>query len=168
MQENFTTQTKRSSSSTGGNALKKLLVDTYAILAAATDSLMPTAMKSLLGVRVGRIKGVIHYLVAYEVFYHWRRGRLPGFESESEVKDYLGEAFLNAELTREIADEDSKIKVDGDEMLSKAKDAPLRLRKLSSCDATTIALGRLYVTPIISGNKDLIYVAEKFNVKIIW
>ena len=145
-----------------------MLVDTYAILAAATDSLTPTAVKSLLEIKAGRVKGVIHYLVTYEVLYHWRKGRLPGFKSEGEVKDYLSEAFLNIELTREIADEASKIKVDGDELLSKAEDASLRLRKLSSCDATTIALGKLYGKPIISGDKDLTYVAKKFNVEIMW
>ena len=145
-----------------------MLVDTYAILAAATDSLTPTAVKSLMEVKAGRVKGVIHYLVAYEVLYHWRKGRLPGFKNEDEVKDYLDEAFLNVELTREIADEASKIKVEGDELLSKAEDASLRFRKLSSCDATTIALGKLYVTPVISGDKDLTYVAKKFNVKVRW
>lgn len=132
------------------------------------DSLTPIAMKSLLEIKAGRIKGIIHYLVVYETLYHWRKGRLPGFKSEDEVKDYLREAFLNVELTHEVADEASRIKVNGDEMLSKAKDASLLPRRLSSCDATTIALGKLYGIPIISGDKDLTYVAKKFNIRIIW
>ena len=61
-----------------GSALKKLLIGTYTILAAAMDSLTPTAMKSLLEVKAGKIKGVIHYLVAYGILYHWRKGRLQG------------------------------------------------------------------------------------------
>ncbi|HID17881.1 TPA: hypothetical protein EYP26_06290 [Candidatus Bathyarchaeota archaeon] len=48
----------------GEGDLRRLLIDTYAILAAATNSLTPTAMKDLLEVKAGRIKGAIRYLVA--------------------------------------------------------------------------------------------------------
>ena len=123
-------------------------------------------MDHLLEIKTGKAKGIIHYLIFYEVLYHWYRGRLPGFANEKDIIAYLNQSFLNIKLTNEIALEASKIKFDGDKILM--KEASLRDRRLSACDATTIALGKIFQIPIISGDKDLKYIAEKLNVKVIW
>jgi len=143
-------------------------VDTYAVLAAATDSLTPAAAAALMDIKSGRVRGVIHYLVAYEVFYHWRRGRLPGFAAEGEVGEYLKTAFASLGLNHEVAGQAARVKAEGDSMLEEAKDPSLRPRRLSSCDATTIALGKLFRMPILSGDKDLIYVARAFDLEVVW
>lgn len=61
-----------------------------------------------------------------------------------------------------------KIKIEGDRMLREAEDISLHERKLSTCDAVTISLCRFLQIPIVTGDKDLKYVAEKLNVKVLW
>jgi len=46
--------------------LKRVLVDTYALIAAAVDALTPNAERVLKSIRVGEIVGIIHYAIAYE------------------------------------------------------------------------------------------------------
>lgn len=62
----------------------KVIVDTYAIMADLTGQATPTAVEVLDSVRLGRVRGVIHYLIIYELSYHWRRGRLP-YRDEGEL-----------------------------------------------------------------------------------
>ncbi|MEM4522973.1 MAG: PIN domain nuclease, partial [Nitrososphaeria archaeon] len=62
--------------------------------------------------------------------------------------------------------EAAKVKVLGDKMLM--ENVLLRDRKLSGCDATTIAVGKMLQMPIVSGDKDLMYVGEQFGVKVVW
>ncbi len=146
--------------------MSKVIVDTYAILSAATDTLTSTAKKCMLEIKVGKMKGFIHYLIFYEIMYHWRRGRLPGFSSEEDIITYLTQSFREIKLDERVATEASKVKVLGDSMLM--KNVLLRDRRLSGCDATTIAVSKILQIPIVSGDKDLGYVGEQFGVKIIW
>lgn len=46
--------------------MKRVLVDTYALIAAAVDALTPNAERVLKSIRVGGIAGIIHYAIAYE------------------------------------------------------------------------------------------------------
>ena len=59
--------------------MKGVLVDTYALLAAATGDLTPAARSVFSEIRKGREKGLMYALIVYETLYHWRRGRLPLF-----------------------------------------------------------------------------------------
>lgn len=146
--------------------MRKVIVDTYAILSAATDTLTPTAMNCMLEIKTGKARGYIHYLIFYEVMYHWRRGRLPAFTREEEIITYLNQSFQNIRLDDRIASEASNVKVFGDKML--ADNVLLHSRRLSACDATTIVLGKILQVPIVSGDEDLKYVGEQFGVKVIW
>ncbi|RLE71850.1 MAG: hypothetical protein DRJ37_04095 [Thermoprotei archaeon] len=71
-------------------------------------------------------------------------------------------------ITLDIFDQASKIKLKGDTLLSEADDLLLKKRKLSACDALTIAVGKILNLPILTGDKDLSYMAEKIGVEIIW
>ena len=148
--------------------MKRVLVDTYAFLAAATDTLTPKAKELMKKIAMGEIKGVIHFLIIYEILYHWLKGRLPSFTSEKELLDYLKIYFLNVKITLDIVNQASKIKLKGDALLSEAEDPLLKKRRLSACDALTIAIGKILNLPILTGDKDLSYVAKKIGVEIIW
>ena len=52
--------------------------------------------------------------------------------------------------------------------MKKAKMEELRKRRLSIVDSTVIALALREKLPILTGDKDLRYVAEKIGVKTIW
>ncbi len=147
--------------------VKTVIIDTYALIADLTGQATHQATKVLDSVRVGRTKGLIHYLVIYELTYHWRRGRLP-FRNENELKEFIDTYFNIVDLSLEDAIKASKIKVIGDRILKEAKETGLKCRKLSVSDATTIALAMRYKVPIVTGDKDLTYVAERMGVKVIW
>lgn len=52
--------------------------------------------------------------------------------------------------------------------MKKASDPRLRKRTLSLADATTIALALKYNAPVLTGDIDLSYVAERLGVEVIW
>ena len=116
----------------------------------------------------GRVRGVIPATVAYEYVVHWLRGRIPGLKSIDEVIAYLKSYFEVEALEFDDYLEAARIKVKGDEMLRKAKDEVLRSRKLSIVDSTVIALARREKAPIVSGDRDLVYVAAKEEIETIW
>lgn len=62
----------------------------------------------------------------------------------------------------------SNIKLIGDKLLSTSKDPGLWHRKLSIADATTIAIAVNIEAPIVTGDKDLSYVARKLGTTVIW
>ncbi|MCD6114523.1 MAG: PIN domain-containing protein [Thermoprotei archaeon] len=108
-----------------------------------------------------------HYLVVYEPTYHWRKGRLP-FRNEEELLDFVSTYFNIANLTPKIAVAAALIKIEGDKALRSSEETRLRRRKLSTSDAITIALAQKLKKPIITGDKDLTYVAEKIGIRTIW
>jgi len=147
--------------------IRAVVVDTYALIADLTGQITPTAARVLDYVRIGRVEGVIHYLIIYELSYHWMRGRLP-FRNEEELLEFIETYFRVASIDSELALEASRIKLAGDRMLRDASVEKLRRRKLSASDCTTIALARRLRVPIVTGDSDLVYVAERMGIEVIW
>jgi hypothetical protein len=145
-----------------------VIVDTYALLAAATGDLTPTAQEVFLGIRKGRVKGVIHALILFESLYQWRRGRLPGFKDESELYSYLSSVFETARFNDVVVRKAAEVKLIGDDLLRNASDTSLSARRLSTCDSFTVALALERDLPVLSGDKDLAYVAGKLGVEVLW
>lgn len=147
--------------------IRAVIVDTYAIIADLTDNVTTHAREVIERVRKGAIKGVIHYLIVYELSYHWRKGRLP-FINEEEIKEFITRYFLIKPLTYELALRASEIKILGDKILRRSGDPELTGRRLSSADATSIALAERLKVPILTGDKDLAYVAGRLGISVIW
>lgn len=152
----------------GSEGVREVVIDTYALLAIVYDEVGARARNVLENVRRGRVRGLIPVTVAYEYIVHWLRGRIPALKSIDEVTTYLKSYFRIAELSYEDYVEAAKIKVEGDEMLSSAEDRELRSRRLSIVDSTVIALALKVGAPIVSGDKDLAYVATRKGVDVIW
>lgn len=146
---------------------RAVVVDTFALIADLTGQAPQEAVRILDGVRVGRIEGVIHYLIVYELAYHWRRGRLP-FRGEDELLEFINTYFNVKPLDAATAVEASRLKILGDELLEASGDPGLKRRRLSITDATTIALARKLRAPILTGDTDLSYVAQRLGVNVLW
>jgi predicted nucleic acid-binding protein len=146
--------------------LRAVIVDTYAILAMAYGELGKEAEKVLLGIRRGDVVGYLPVTVVYELCIHMLRGRIPVFKSIEEFKTFITRYFKIAELRLEDYIEAARIKVGGDIMLKDSTD--LRNRSLSLIDSTIIWLAIKMKTPIITGDKDLAYVAKRKDVEVIW
>jgi predicted nucleic acid-binding protein len=147
--------------------IKAIIVDTYAIIADLTGQAPAEAAELIEEVRLGRIKGILHYLIIYELSYHWRRGRLP-FRDEEEILEFINTYFTVKTLDENLAVEASKIKILGDKLLASSNNLALRQRRLSVADATTIALAMREKIPIVTGDTDLSYVARKLGIKVFW
>ncbi len=147
---------------------RKVVIDTYTLLAIVYDEVSENARKVLDEIRRGGIEGLIPVTVAYEYVVHWLRGRIPGLRSLDEVVTYLKSYFRIESLELDDYLEAAKIKVRGDRMLKEARDETLRARKLSIVDSTVIALARKKGLPIVSGDRDLTYVAVREGVEVIW
>ena len=146
---------------------RPVIVDTYALMADLTGQAPPAALSVLEDVRRGRVSGTIHYLVIYELAYHWLRGRLP-FKDGEELLTFVDAYFTVAALDPGLAVSAAKVKMEGDAMLRESEDPELRRRRLSAADAATIALARRLDAPIITGDKDLTHMARSLGIKVIW
>lgn len=146
----------------------EVVVDTYALLAIVYDEVGARARSVLEGIRRGRIRGLVPVTVAYEYMVHWLRGRIPALRTLDEVSTYLRSYFKVVELSFEDYAEAARVKIEGDSMLSKAEDRELRSRRLSIVDSTVIALALRRRAPIVSGDRDLAYVATKIGAEVIW
>ncbi len=62
--------------------------------------------------RKGTIKGILHYLVVYELAYHWKRGRLP-FRDEGELLEFINRYFTITAPDLNIALKASDVKLKG-------------------------------------------------------
>ena len=144
-----------------------VVIDTYTIIADLTGQATPQAVRLLDKVRTGEIKGVIHYLIIYEIAYHWHKGRLP-FKGEDEMLEFIETYFDVEPLDASIAVEASRLKVLANAKLRSSSDPQLRGRRLSVSDATTLALALKLDAPIITGDADLSYAALLFGVEVIW
>ena len=145
----------------------RVVVDTYAIIADLTGQAPESAVKTLDGIRLGRVEGILHYLIVYELAYHWRLGRLP-FQSEEELREFIDTYFVVQSLNLAMAVEASRLKKLGDELLRNSKNPRLSRRRLSVSDVTSIVLAQMLKAPIITGDIDLSYVAQKIGVRVIW
>ena len=146
---------------------KAVIIDTYAIMADLTGQAPRSAVRVLERVRRGVTRGIIHYLIVYELAYHSLRGRLP-FRDMRELKEFVDTYLYIASLDPLTAVEAAKIKAIGDGILRDSDAGGLSRRRLSVADATTIALALSYGVPIVTGDRDLSYVARKMGVDIIW
>jgi len=147
---------------------REVVIDTYALLAIVYDEVGDIARNVLNDVKRKRVRGLIPSTVAMEYAIHWHRGRIPALKSIDEVRTYLTTYFTVVELDLETCLEAAEIKVRGDEMLKKAIDARLRERRLSIVDSTVIALARKKRVPIITGDRDLSYVARSMGLEVLW
>jgi len=148
--------------------LGEVVINTYALMAIVYDEVGGEARKALMRVRSGDLRGLVPATVAHGYVVHWLRGRVPGLRSLDEVVTYLKSYFKLVSLTTNDFIEVAKIKVEGDSMLSGAGDEELRSRRLSVVDSTVIALALRRKAPIITGDKDLTYVARSRGVEVIW
>lgn len=146
---------------------RMVVVDTYAIIADLTGQIPKKASSILEDIRLGKIKGLIHYLIIYELTYHWKKGRLP-FYNTNELREFIKIYFKTEPLDMETAIKAAEIKVKGDKLIQTSKNQTLKHRKLSVADVTTIAMAIKYKIPIITGDKDIKYIAEKLGIKTIW
>jgi len=146
--------------------VKAVVVDTYAILAMAYGELGRNAEEVLLRIRRGEAVGYLLATVAYELSVHWLRGKIPALKSVEELKTFITKYFRVVELKLDDYIESAKIKVEGDEVLRGSPE--LEGRSLSIVDSTIIRLALKLNAPIVTGDKDLSYVAERKGVKIIW
>jgi len=147
---------------------RKVIVDTYTLIAIVYDEVGSEARKILEEIRRRIVKGIVPNTVAYEYTVHWLKGRIPALKNIDEVKTYLREYFNVINLDFEDYIKAAEIKVRGDELLKKAKIEELRRRRLSIVDSTIIALALREKLPILTGDKDLRYVAGKMGVKTMW
>lgn len=144
-----------------------VVVDTYALLADLTGHAPDSAVKTLEEVRLGRAEGILHYLIIYELAYHWKRGRLP-FKSEEELKEFVDTYFTLHPLDPTLAMEAARLKLEGDKLLKNSKNPKLNRRRLSVSDATSIALARALGASLLTGDTDLSYAARNLGIKVIW
>ncbi len=147
---------------------RKVVIDTYTLLAIVYDEVGENARKILDGVRRGRIEGLIPVTVAYEYIVHWLRGRIPALKNLDEVVTYLKSYFKVETLEFNDYLEAAKVKARGDRMLREAGDKTLKSRRLSIVDSTIIAFAHKKKAPIVTGDKDLAYVATKEGIEVIW
>lgn len=146
---------------------QKAIVDTYAIIADLTGQAPRRAARLLDKIRLGRIKGIIHPLIVYELAYHWKRGRLP-FLDEKELLEFVNTYFTSETITHSIAVKASATKIRGDKLLASSQEPRLKRRRLSICDATSLVFAQKLNAPIITGDKDLSYTAKMLGINIIW
>ncbi len=146
----------------------EVIIDTYALLAMVYDEVGMEARRVLEEVYKGNVKGLIPVIVMYEYIIHWSRGRIPALKSLDEVTTYLKSYFKIINLDYEDYIEAAMIKIRGDKLLKEAEDPNLKNRRLSIVDSTIIALAHRRKTPIITGDKDLTYIATKQGIKTIW
>ncbi|RLG73322.1 MAG: PIN domain nuclease, partial [Thermoprotei archaeon] len=135
--------------------IRKVIVDTYTLIAIVYDEVGSEARKILEEIRRRIVKGIVPNTVAYEYTVHWLKGRIPALKNIDEVKTYLREYFNIINLDFEEYIKAAEVKVRGDELLKKAKMGELRRRRLSIVDSTIIALALREKLPILTGDKDL-------------
>jgi len=148
--------------------LEEVVIDTYALMAIVYDEVGEDASEVFLRIKSGEVRGLIPATAAYEYVVHWLKGRIPGLRSLDEVVTYLRSYFKLVNLTTSDFVEAAKIKVEGDGILKNAEDEELRSRRLSMVDSTVIALALRKKAPLITGDRDLAYVARAKGVKVLW
>jgi len=151
----------------GGEA-RKVVVDTYALMAMVFGELSSAAERILLGIRDGRVKGLVPSTVGYEFALQWLRGRIPGLRSIGEVETFLRAYFVVVDLALEDFIEAARIKARGDELLASSGSRELSSRRLSLVDSSVILVAAKLGAPIVTGDKDLSYVAGKLSLRVLW
>ncbi len=147
---------------------ERVVVDTYALLAIVYDEVSSVGRVVLERIRSGEIEGLLPVTVAYEYIVHWYRGRIPALKNIDEVLAYLNTYFNLTMLSIDEYVEAARIKVLGDRLLRESGVEELIGRRLSIVDSTVLAIAYKRNLPILTGDKDLAYVAEKIGLEVIW
>ncbi len=145
-----------------------VVVDTYALLAMAYGELSSRAIQVLQGIRRGHVKGILPVTVVYEYLVHWYRGRIPALKTLEEALTFLTTYFRIENLSLHDYVKAVEIKYKGDTLLRKVDDSSLRARRLSIVDSTVIACALRLKLPILTGDKDLTYVATRTGIEVLW
>jgi len=143
-----------------GEKVRKVIVDTYALMSKASGEITAKANEYLNNVRIGKVKGLIHPIIVYEFLLQVVRRRIPIFTSAEEALDFLESYFSTVKVENRLAMEAAKVRVKSEKQLKQ--------RRLSICDAFTIALAKSIKASIITGDKDLQAIAEQEGIKVIW
>jgi len=85
-----------------------------------------------------------------------------------EVVTFLTTYFKVVDLGYRDLVEIVIIKARGDEILRNCSDASMKSRRLSLTDASLIYLATKRRVPIVTGNKDLSYVARSMGIEVLW
>lgn len=145
-----------------GKALRRVIIDTYALIAKATGEITQKADKCLEDVRTGKLIGVTHPIITYEFLLQVHKGRIPIFKTAKEALDFLETYFSTIKLQNPIASTAAEIRFKSESLLVELK------RHLSVCDSVTIAVAKGMKSSIISGDHDLQIVAKEEGVDVIW
>lgn len=145
-----------------GEPPRAVVVDTYALMAKASGEINPEADAYLESVRVGRMRGIIHPLITYEFLLQFYKGRIPIFKTSSEALEFLEGYFYTVEISNRIAMMASEIRFKSEKLVAELG------RRLSTCDAITIAIAKEWQSPILSGDKDLQIMAREEHIRTIW
>ena len=145
-----------------------IVVDTYALLAMAFGELSEVAAQTLKSIRSRRVVGVVPITVAYEYLVHWHRGRIPALRTLEEALTFLTTYFRVENLSLADWVKAAEVKHLGDNMLREAQDSTLRARRLSIVDSTVIACALRLKAPILTGDRDLMYVASGLGIETLW
>ncbi|RLG42697.1 MAG: PIN domain nuclease [Thermoproteota archaeon] len=151
-----------------GERVERVIVDTYALMAAVFGELPPRARQVLIGIREGRVEGLVPPTVPYEFAVHWLRGRIPGLTSLAEVMAFFSAYFSVIDFSLEDYVASAELKVKGDEMLSSSGDSRMSGRRLSLVDASVIRAALRERAPVVTGDADLSHVAAKLGIAVIW
>lgn len=84
---------------------------------------------------------------------------------EDELYSYLSRVFDAARITEKVVRKAAEVKTVGGDLLRKAPDPSLCARRLSTCDAFTLAIALDRALPVLSGDRDLAYVAGGLRVR---
>ena len=149
-----------------GEKRGEVVVDSYAILAMAYVELGVNAERAMLGIKRGEITGIIPVTVVYELVLYWLRSKLPAFRNIEEIKTFTSMYFKVADLKLSDYVESAKLKVEGDKMLK--SNSELKERTLSLVDSTILWTGIKHHAPIVTGDRDIAWVAREKGVEVIW
>jgi predicted nucleic acid-binding protein len=144
----------------------EVVVDTYTILAMAYGELGVNAERVMLGIKRGEITGILPVTVVYELVVHWLRNKLPVFRNIEEIKTFTSMYFKVTDLKLSDYVESAKIKLEGDKMLK--SNPELKERTLSLIDSTILWTAIKHHAPIVTGDRDIAWVAKKKGVEVIW
>mgnify|MGYP000371380604 CR=1 FL=1 len=119
-----------------GEKVRKVIVDTYALMSKASGEITAKANEYLNNVRIGKVEGLIHPIIVYEFLLQVVRRRIPIFTSAEEALDFLESYFSTIKVENRLAMEAAKVRVKSEKQLKQ--------RRLSICDAFTIALAKIF------------------------
>jgi len=152
----------------GEEEIQRVIVDTYALMAMVFGELTPKAENIMYSIYRGEATGIVPETVAYEYAIQWYRGRIPALKNIDEVEAFLKTYFIVKKLEFKDYIKAAEIKVIGDKFLSESGDSELMQRRLSLVDSTILAVALSEKYPILTGDKDLAYVAWKLGLNTIW